>query len=417
MDLSGVFCCMLKKKRLIRIMGVALSAIIAALNYTPAMRLARTMPDSFFAQNIEELNSKLGSVNDSYGLGRVATVSASKDETLGEQTVSLKLLGILNIKSVPAYIGEKCLLYPCGNAIGISIYTQGVLVVGNGSFTNAAGRRCEPSKRAGVKAGDIITEVSGTRITTSEELQIALNANPVSARLTIDRNGKTHTIDVKPEAGADGNYRIGAWVRDSTVGIGTLSFMDAEDNGIAALGHAVIDSDTETLIRVRDGEIVYATIVGITKGFEGLPGELQGAFSDDSRRIGRITGNGELGIYGVADAAVNELKVNGAIPVAFPDEVHTGDASIYSTIDNGAVREYSCRIIKTSRQSEPGQKGLVVEITDERLLESTGGIVQGMSGSPIIQDGMVAGVITHVFVNDPSKGYGAYAYWMYENME
>ncbi len=408
---------MLKKKMFIRILGVALSALIAALNYSPIMRLARTMPDSFFAQSVEELNLKIGGVSESYGLGRAAMVSASKDETLGEQTVSLKLFGLLSVKSVPAYVGEKCYLYPCGNAIGISIFTQGVLVVGNGSFTNASGRRCEPSKRAGLKPGDIIIEVSGMQVTTSEELQIALNANPAAAQLTIDREGKLHTIDVIPEAGADGNCRIGAWVRDSTVGIGTLSFMDADGNGITALGHAVIDSDTGTLIRVRDGEIVYATIVGIAKGLEGLPGELQGTFSDVSKRIGKITGNGELGIYGVADSSIEELKVNGAVPVAFPDEVHTGNASIYSTVDNGAVREYSCRIIKTSRQSEPGQKGLVVEITDERLLSATGGIVQGMSGSPIIQDGMLAGVITHVFINDPSKGYGAYAYWMYENMK
>lgn len=408
---------MLKKKVFIRILGAVLSALIAALNYSPVMRLARTMPDSFFAQDVEELDLKLGSVSDSYGLRRAAMVSASKDETLGEQTVSLKLFGILNVKSVPAYIGEKCRLYPCGNAIGISILTQGVLVVGNGSFTNASGHRCEPSKQAGLKPGDIILEVSGMKVTTSEELQIALNANPAAAQLTIDRNGKRHTISVIPEAGADGNCRIGAWVRDSTVGIGTLSFMEADGNGITALGHAVIDSDTGTLIRVRDGEIVYATIVGVAKGIEGLPGELQGTFSSASRRIGKITGNGELGICGVADSSIEELKANGAIPVAFPDEVHIGDASIYSTVDNGAVREYSCRIIKTSRQSEPGQKGLVVEITDERLLSSTGGIVQGMSGSPIIQDGMLAGVITHVFINDPSKGYGAYAYWMYENMK
>ena len=174
-----------------------------------------------------------------------------------------------------------------------------------------------------------------------------------------------------------------------------------------------MDADTGSLLNVRKGEMVEADVLGVTKGSSGFPGELRGAFGAKSLRIGSIDVNTELGIFGIADSADYTCEAGETLPIAFPNEVHKGEAYIITQIDGEKPQPYSCKIIKNASQSVPSQKGLVIEITDERLLNKTGGIVQGMSGSPIVQDGRIAAVVTHVFVNEPNRGYGVYAFWMY----
>ncbi len=397
------------RNTLLKSLSLLVSFMLFSFNYGKVMTEIRNLPNAYYAETFDELNGELSILEHSSGLS--VTASSTSDETLPKHTVTCKLFGMITIKTMDAYISERVDLIPCGQAVGISIHTSGVMVIGISTFVNSDGKKCSPADEAGLRAGDVILSISGIKISTAEQLQTAISDNPAKSEIQIDREGKNVTLFVTPQRSSDGEYRMGAWVRDSTVGVGTLSFY-VEDNGlVAALGHAVIDADTGRLITVRDGLLVYADIVGVSRGVEGVPGELHGTFHAESEQVGTIVGNTELGIYGYSFGDIG-TELGRPMPVAYPDEVQRGDAYILTTIDGSGVQAFACRIIKTLAQDEPAPKGLVVEITDSRLLDRTGGIVQGMSGSPIIQNGMLVGVVTHVFVNDPSKGYGAYAYWM-----
>ncbi len=400
------------RKKAAAALAVLAAALLFAVNHTPFFTGLREAPEAVFAESEDAAAERLGWAGSLYGL--TVAASGSQDETLGKKEIDCSLFGVA-LKRIPAFIGERPYLVPGGQAVGISIYTEGVLVVGVGSVTGESGRRFDPASEAGIKPGDIIVSVNGSPVNDSKELKDMLDASDGSAQLLIERDGKSFETNVPVILSEDGSRRIGAWVRDSTVGIGTLSFYDADSGAYAALGHAVADADTGELLKVRDGKLVIASILGVTKGRRGAPGELHGTFDGASTALGSITGNTELGIAGsLAEEAI--AMIGGEpIPVAFPDEVNTGSAVLIASVD-GCVREYSCRIIKTGRQDEPAEKGIVVEVTDRELIEMTGGIVQGMSGSPVIQDGKLVGAVTHVFVNDPQKGYGAYAYWMYKRL-
>ncbi len=387
----------------------------AALNYSPLMSGVRSMPGAYYAESGEQLAEAINGSSLPYGLTVAASGSSDESLTGASYTVECRLFGLITIKKAAAYIGQRAYLVPCGQPVGISIYTQGVLVVGLGSFADENGRDVSPAADAGLRAGDIILAANGQSVSTTAELQGLIDGCTGSVTLDIERAGTRRRLDVAPGSLSGGaGRRIGAWIRDSTVGIGTLSFYDPETGLIAALGHAVVDIDTGTLLKVRDGKLVRAQIIGVSRGRAGSPGELHGTFDNESIVIGTVCGNTELGIFGYAEDGFSPDALTAPVPVAYPDEVHTGAAVIYASVDNGGTAQYACRIVKTGRQLGPEQKGLVIEITDQALLDKTGGIVQGMSGSPILQDGRLVGVVTHVFVNDPKKGYGAYAYWMYD---
>ncbi|MBQ9950155.1 MAG: SpoIVB peptidase, partial [Clostridia bacterium] len=211
-----------------------------------------------------------------------------------------------------------------------------------------------------------------------------------------------------------GTYKLGLWVREDTAGVGTLSYYNPKTQTFGALGHPVTDIDTGDIFTVENGNICECRIIDITPGKSGTPGELTGMFSQNSTVLGNIYKNTEFGIFGsISPASQLSFLYPDGVRLAYPDEVHTGDASIICTLDDNIAREYSCRLVKCKKQDSPAIKGLVVEITDSELINKTGGIVQGMSGSPIIQDGKLAGVVTHVMINNPLRGYGMYAYWMY----
>lgn len=400
-----------------RISGKKLAAIIAAasvfaLNHIPAMTALRELPEAVYAENRYELSERLGSL----GFGEAdMTAASSLDSSLGVFTYEYGIPGVITLKSIPVFVAQRPALVPGGRAVGISIYTDGVLIVGLSSFIDENGNTVSPAENAGLAAGDIILKLDGVPVSDSAELARIIESAEGSVSLLIDRGGSKTVVALTPVRDAAGRLRIGAWIRDSTIGVGTLSFYDEGSGLLAALGHPVTDADTGSLLRVRDGKIVSADIVGVTRGVQGAPGELHGTFGSESMVLGSIECNTPLGVGGRLDEGAAAFIGGESIPSAFPDEVHTGEAFIICAA-SGEPKAYSCRIVKTSKQGEPEPKGLVVEITDEELLELTGGIVQGMSGSPIIQDGRLAGAITHVFVNDPKKGYGAYAYWMYKEL-
>lgn len=300
-------------------------------------------------------------------------------------------------------------LVPVGRTVGIKLFSHGVMVVGLEDVQTADGE-CSPAKESGLKVGDIITKLDGERVDTIEEVESIMKEKGGEAlSVTAMRSGRRLEVTTSAAAClADGSYKLGAWVRDSMAGIGTVSWYDPETKCFCALGHGVNDLDTSQLMPLKNGGIMASTVTGIVKGSSGSPGQLHGSF-DLTQDLGILTKNTDCGVFG--EITAEEFKGT-ALPVADRSQVKTGAASILSNIEGEAVREYSVEILRIYPSAASDTRNLMVQVTDSELLEKTGGIVQGMSGSPIVQDGKLVGAVTHVLVNDPTRGYGILA----ENM-
>lgn len=307
---------------------------------------------------------------------------------------------------------ERPELYVCGTPFGIKLLTDGVIVTGFakiGDSDNAF--ELSPAGSAGIEKGDVITSVNGEKITSSENMSELIAASGESAELTYKRDDSEYTATVEIKRDTDGQPRIGLWVRDSTAGIGTMTFYDAESGGCAGLGHAVCDVDTGGILPLGSGKIVPAVINGVIKGKANSPGELCGTLTP-AQVDSSITDNCDCGLYAVLESADTKGKL---MPLAFGDEVKCGNAYILSTIDSQTPEKYSVEI--ESVDIDGGEnKNMVIRVTDEELIGKTGGIVQGMSGSPIVQNGKLVGAVTHVFISDPTHGYGIFAQTMYEHL-
>ncbi len=382
--------------------------------FSPMQTALRQLPDTLALTQGQMLSLDLGGLTLE---GDAVSVTSSADERLSEVTgqscgaseMCVSLLGI-PLKKVQVKVSEEKRLIPGGQALGIAMRTEGVLIVGIGE----AAEGVSPAKAAGLQAGDVITAVGGEAVTTAESLTLLLNKSgrkPVP--ITYSRGGEKRTCLLTPHQDeGTGTVRLGAWVRDSTAGVGTLSFYDPDTGRYAALGHAITDGDTGAVLTVSEGQVLRAEIVAVQKGQRGTPGELKGSFLREGEVLGDIRRNSVLGIYGALDApAANPLYPQG-LPIGLRSGVHTGPASILSSVDGTGIHEYAIEITRVNQQNAPAPKSMVIRITDERLLDATGGIVQGMSGSPIIQDGRIVGAVTHVFVSDPTQGYGLYIDWM-----
>ncbi|MBQ9625526.1 MAG: SpoIVB peptidase [Clostridia bacterium] len=338
----------------------------------------------------------------------------------GEAQLKVNVFG-LEVKRVQVNVKGPRKVVVGGQSIGVAFYTKGALVVGASDIRDENGQIRNPAKEAGLKSGDVIERVNGIEIKDAEHVMEIINSESASGfpvRLDIIREGGRLDLEIKPvKDGADGAYRLGIWVRDSMAGVGTLSFYDPATMQFASLGHAVYDNDTNTLLRLKEGEIVESDIYGIKQGEEGMPGELKGSFDDTKPKIGSISTNNDFGIYGRLYQEPEKSEHNRIMETAAIDEIETGPAKILTTIDGDGIKEYDVYIEKLAPQEYPSTKSMVIRVTDEELLRKTGGIIQGMSGSPIIQNNKVVGAVTHVFVNNPTKGYGLYASWMLEQME
>ena len=338
--------------------------------------------------------------------GKIRTFSDSADDESYE--LNVRLFDAIPVKKTKVLLSERKYVTVSGDVFGIKMYTDGVMVVANETILTSNGSQVSPGESAGMKPGDIIKLVNSKKVTSSAELARAISESEgKKAVLTVIRDGKQQQIVIQPVLSKnEGKYKIGLWVRDSTAGIGTMTFFDRENGTFAGLGHAVCDVDTGFEMPISNGDAVKAQIKGCYKGKPGTPGELIGIFDNGS--IGKLYYNGETGIYGVLDSYDKNATQT---PVAVEDEIKRGEAEIICTVDGSGAQKYSVeieRIYKTGGSV----KNMVVRITDEELLSLTGGIVQGMSGTPIIQNGMFVGAITHVFVNDPTRGYAIFA----ENM-
>ena len=325
--------------------------------------------------------------------------------------MKLRLLGLIDIKDVSVQVVDRRVVSLCGTPFGIKMVTDGVMVVGTGSVTNLQSQAVNPAQDAGVLEGDVILSLNGKKISSKKQLtQIvsACSGQPIS--MVIRRGDELEQLTVSPvKSSLDNDYHLGLWVRDSSAGIGTMTFYDPQNGCFAGLGHAICDVDTGQIMPLSQGEIVEASIIGVDPGSSGDPGQLQGAFVAQ-KASGLLYANSYNGVYGQLFDAPAYAQT---IPMAQSQEVTEGPAQILTTISEETPAYFDAYIEKVSLSQEEPTKNMVIRITDPDLLEISGGIVQGMSGSPIIQDGMLVGAVTHVFVNDPTRGYGIFA----ENMD
>ena len=327
---------------------------------------------------------------------------ASGTARASHSEAEIDLLNIIPVKTAEITKSKRKYVVLGGELFGVKLYTDGILVVDADSVETENGM-VNPAEEAGLKVGDIIKSVNNEKVTSTKSLaQKIEDSKGEKISFSILRNNKSITIEFSTYKDKNtGKYKAGLWVRDSTAGLGTVTFYNSEKESFAGLGHGIYDVDTNEIMPMKKGEVFSAYANGIYKSSTGSVGELCGVITGES--IGKLCLNNEMGVYGFADTDKKE-----AIPVAVRQEVQTGKAKIYCTIDDGGVKGYDIEIKKIYSNSDLVNKDMIIEVTDKELLDKTGGIVQGMSGSPIIQNGKLVGAVTHVFVNDPTKGYAIF---------
>jgi len=398
----------LSLRRTWQLMTGGLSVVtLAALCW--ALCLSATLPDRYYLAkgsrfSLGDSSLIQTSSNDGYPL----SVYSSTGNTF---RMDLKLLGLINIKPVSVQVVDRRVVALCGTPFGIKMVTDGVMVVGTGAVTDCNSRAVSPAQTAGIQEGDIILSINGEKISSKKQLTKLVESSagqPLS--LMVRRGEQLTSLHLSPvRSSLDNSYHLGLWVRDSSAGIGTMTFYDPNNGCFAGLGHAICDVDTGQLMPLSQGEIVEASIIGVHAGKSGSPGQLQGAFVAN-RSIGSLYTNSYNGVYG---RLMNQPVDAQTIPMAQCQEVRQGPVKILTTVSGQKPQLFDACIEKLSLSQDEPTKNMVLRITDPDLLELSGGIVQGMSGSPIIQDGMLVGAVTHVFVNDPTRGYGIFA----ENMD
>ncbi|WLD91981.1 SpoIVB peptidase [Alkalihalobacillus sp. AL-G] len=337
-------------------------------------------------------------------------------ETLnkGNEKVTLTVSNI-PVKKVDVKVLPEFRVIPGGQTIGVKLNTVGVLVVGHHLVETSNGD-VSPGEKAGIRVGDMITAINGKSIQKLSDVAPIVKKSGKSnqpMRVTVLRDKQKIQKKLSPvKDKSDETYRIGLYIRDSAAGVGTMTFYHPESGKYGALGHVISDMDTKKPIVVNDGQIIESTVTSIEKGSNGHPGEKLARFSDGERILGTITKNTQYGIFGKLNSDLRNGILDKAMPIALSHQVKEGPAEILTVVKGDKVQKYDVEIISSVPQKFPATKGLVIKITDPDLLKATGGIVQGMSGSPIIQNGKVVGAVTHVFVNDPTSGYGVHIEWM-----
>lgn len=351
---------------------------------------------------VESLSTRVESLH--VNLAKGVTVKANQ---IDHYTMDLKLFGILPYKSVDIQVIQDKMLIPSGIPIGIYVKTEGVLVVGIGEFENEDGETISPAKYI-LQAGDYILNVNGEKVENKKQfVQMITDSEGEEMVMTLQRGEEAIEVKIKPEGNQSGEWKLGIWIRDNAQGIGTLTYVDTDDT-FGALGHGINDVDTSTLMQLGEGTLYKTEIVGITRGKGGSPGELTGYIEYDNENIiGEITENTSEGIFGICKDEVVQQTQFEQIPIALKQEVETGHAQIICSV-TGEPRFYDIEIEELHLEEDNVNRGLVLRVTDEELLTLTGGIIQGMSGSPIIQNGKLVGAVTHVLVQDATSGYGIF---------
>ncbi|MEG1777533.1 MAG: SpoIVB peptidase, partial [Angelakisella sp.] len=388
-------------KRTVQVFA-ALIDIIIVITFVFMFYLEGHLPDNFSVVSGEKIHLPYP-----VELSERQTLAVQADITAGgSYEAELRLLGAIPVKTVQIRVVDRKTVRVSGAPFGIKMFTDGLMIVGM-SDVAGEGARLNPAKLAGLKVGDIVEKIGGVRLTSNEQLDGMVQKSEGGAvRLGVRRGTEKLELSVKPVRSlGDGKYRLGIWVRDSSAGIGTLTYYDPNSGVFTGLGHAVCDIDTGDIMPLQSGEIVSAEITGCKIGKAGTPGELKGRFSGRGS-IGELVGNTTSGVFGYLRG---NIYMGREVTVATANEVKTGEATILTTIEGSEPQEYSVEIEKAEVHENGRGQNMIIRVTDPRLLEKTGGIVQGMSGSPILQEGMLVGSVTHVFVNDPMRGFGIFA--------
>lgn len=391
-------------KRIFRAFSTALAALsLFAMGF--CAYAAQTTPDeiSICPDGVYSFGGK-----SAYSLSFPESAEADCTSDSLSTKAEMKLFGILPVKSVDVHLSDRQIVTLGGKPFGIRLYTDG-LVVSKTSAVPVENGTADPSAKAGIRCGDIILEADGEPLKTNEQLtQICENSKGSPILLRCRRNGDYFSTTIFPEKDVQiGHYRLGLWVRDSCAGIGTITFTDENTKSFAGLGHGIYDGDSGSLMPLSDGDIVPADIISADKSTGGSPGSLCGCFTS-GEPLGRLKANSECGLYGT----FSDFSDGDKIEIAFRQEVTKGKAKILSTVKGSEPEYYDVEIEDISYDNSSPSKNMVIRITDKRLIQKTGGIVRGMSGSPIIQGGRLVGALTHVFIDDPVHGYAVFA----ENM-
>ena len=342
--------------------------------------------------------------------------SAIQLKTLDKGTTNLhyKVFGFIPYRTVKVNVIPKLKVTPGGHSIGVKLNTDGVLIVGIAEIVDESGVKHNLAEKNGVRIGDTVIAINGTKVENSAhvaELIQGSKGNPIE--LTLKRNGNEFNVSIAPvKSEKDNQFKFGFWVRDKTAGVGTLTFYDPLTKKFGALGHAITDIDTGALLSIKNGEMMKSKVVSIQEGKKGRPGEIRGVFSDLNKPIGKLEKNTQYGVYGETIRDIEGSMYDEPMEIAYQHEIKEGPATILTTLDDNTIAEYDIEIVKVNHQTMPDGKSMIIRITDKRLLEKTGGIVQGMSGSPILQNNKIVGAVTHVLINDPTRGYGIFIEWM-----
>lgn len=324
------------------------------------------------------------------------------------------VLEVGNVAKTNYTKSSDIMVYPGGKPLGIKINTKGALVIALSDIEVEGDKVQSPAALAGIAVGDSIIEINGYEIKRAEDIATYVaRESGKEIKVKVLRKGEEMIFHVNPIISKnDDKFKLGLWVRDSVAGVGTLTFYHEESGKFGALGHPITDVDTATIMSVGKGEIIDSNIVSVRRGTKGNPGELRGILSENNQVIGSIDKNTTAGVFGKGSKALISENYTTPIKVGFKNEVKVGKAQILTTIDGSEPQLYDIVIEKLLNQTEPDGKSMVIRITDPICIEKTGGIIQGMSGSPIIQDGKLVGAVTHVLVNKPDTGYGIYMDWM-----
>lgn len=368
------------------------------------------IPQSIILSEGENINLKLAlglelQNSDDY---EATWVSSNLNKSkVGNNKVELKLFNSIAVKDINVSVIPTTTVIPVGKAIGMKLYTKGVLVVGMSEIENEEKIKEKPYENSGIEEGDSIIAINNEEINTTDELiQQVNNSNGESLKIKYVKNDKILETSIVPVKTKE-DYKIGLWVRDAAAGIGTLTFYEPSTNMFMSLGHGIIDIDTEEIVDISRGELVTANILSIIKGEKNKPGEIKGSITKGVA-IGDIYKNTKMGVYGnvknmqYIDTTYNEMEV------AERSEIKTGKATILCQLDSGAPQEYQIEIERIYLNNNIDNKSMLIKITDEELLNKTGGIIQGMSGAPVMQNGKFIGAVTNVLVKDPTKGYAIF---------
>ena len=328
---------------------------------------------------------------------------------VGSEKLSVNFFDKLLIKDIEVSVLPKTTVIPVGNIAGLKLYTSGVLVVGMSEIEGEDSRTYKPYENTGIEEGDTITKINDKEVNTTDELIEKINMSKgENVEIQYIHDEQTKECSIKPVKTSEEEYKLGLWVRDSAAGVGTVSYYEPSTHTFGALGHGITDIDTGDLLNIAKGEFVTAKILDIKKGEDGSPGKIQGTV-ENQETIGEISKNTEFGIFGkIKDISSLNIDTSKEMEVALRDEIQLGKATILCSLDNQTVGEYEIEITKINKENNYNNKSMEIKVTDERLIEKTGGIIQGMSGSPIIQNGKFVGAITHVLVNSSTEGYAIF---------